>query len=104
MIRTIALSAAVLLVAAGTASAGEGWKRNGTVTGPNGNTSVTEGGGSCSGGTCYYGGSVTGPKGKKFIRKGSVTRVAPGQFESNTTYTGPRGRTATRSGTLTIGN
>jgi hypothetical protein len=104
MIRTIALSAAVLLVAAGTASAGEGWQRSGTVTGPNGYTAVIEGGGSCSGGSCSYGSSVTGPKGKKLIRKGSVTRVAPGQFESNTTYTGPRGRTATRSGNLTVGN
>jgi hypothetical protein len=103
MIRTIALSAAVLLVAAGTASAGEGLQRNGTVTGPNGNTAVTQGGGSCSGGTCNYGGSVTGPNGKKFVRKGTVTRVAPGQFQSNTTYTGPRGRAATRSGTLTVG-
>jgi hypothetical protein len=42
---------------------GNSWERDVKVTGPNGGTWTRDGHGSCSGGTCTFGGTVTGPRG-----------------------------------------
>lgn len=102
MTRFLTLSAAAAgLIFVSTAAEAQ-WSRSGTATGPRGGVYATQGGGSCAGGSCNYGGSVTGPAGRTFSRQGSVTRTAPGQFQSSGTYTGPRGRSATRSGSFSV--
>lgn len=40
-----------------------GWTRQGSATGPNGNTATFGGSGRCSGGTCSYQGGRSGPNG-----------------------------------------
>jgi hypothetical protein len=50
------------------------WQSNATVTGPNGGTYRRQGGGTCAGATCAYGGTVTGPYGGTGTYSGTVTR------------------------------
>jgi hypothetical protein len=100
MTRFLTLSAAAASLLFVTTAAEAQWSRSGTATGPGGRTVTTQGGGSCAGGTCTYGGTATGPAGHSITRQGSVTRTAPGQFQSSGSVTGPGGRTATRSGSF----
>ena len=101
MNRMLTLIATAGFLVAGTAFAdAQQWSRGGTITGPYGGTTTTQGGGSCAGGSCSYGGSVTGPGGRSFNRSGNLTRTAPGQFQSSATYTGPRGLSASRTGSF----
>jgi hypothetical protein len=95
--------AAALILASSSGAMAE-WKRNGAITGPNGNTAVTQGGGQCDAATrsCAYGGSITGPRGKSFKRSGGVSATGAGGLDSSATYQGPRGRTATRNGSLRL--
>jgi hypothetical protein len=51
-----------------------GWTSTGKLTGPNGGTVTRNGGGSCAGGTCNYGGTVTGPNGNTGSYSGSFSR------------------------------
>ncbi len=101
MSRTFTTIAAASILIAGTTLAQAQWSRSGSATGPAGRSVTSQGGGSCAGGTCNFGGSTTGPQGRTASRQGTVTRTAPGQFQSSGTYTGPGGRTATRSGSFT---
>jgi hypothetical protein len=96
----IAGAAGLLMMTA--VSADAGWSRSGSISGPRGGTATTQGGGSCSGGSCSYGGSITGPQGRTATRQGNVSCNGAGQCETSGTYTGPRGHTVTRGGTLTF--
>jgi hypothetical protein len=108
MIRTTLMASAILTLLAGSAFAGEGWKRQGTVTGPNGGVTTLQGGGKCTpgvngvGGTCTTTGTVTGPNGNSTTRQGVVTRTGPGQFTTSSTRTGPKGRILKRNGTVSV--
>jgi hypothetical protein len=96
--------AVAILVAASSTGAMAQWKRSGAVTGPHGNTAITEGGGQCDRNlrACTYGGSITGPKGKSFKRSGSASATGQRGVNSSATYTGPRGRTGSRSGSFQL--
>lgn len=54
---------------------GNSWDRNVSATGRNGGTWSRDGGGSCSGGRCTYGGTVTGPNGNSRTYHGSFGRL-----------------------------
>jgi hypothetical protein len=100
MSRMLTTIAAATILIAGTTFAQAQWSRNGSATGPGGRSVTSQGGGSCASGTCNFGGSTTGPQGRATSRQGSVTRTAPGQFQSSGTYTGPGGRSGSRSGSF----
>lgn len=85
MSNALATLAAATFLIAGTSLAEAQWSRNGSVTGPAGRSVTTQGGGSCAGGSCSFGGTATGPASCTFNRQGSVTRTAPGQFQSGGT-------------------
>ncbi len=57
---------------------------------------------SCAGGTCSREQSVTGPNGKAAERSGSVTKTAPGSYSYSKEATGLQGRSIERSGTVTV--
>ena len=74
------------------------WKHQGSTTGPRGFTVQSQGQGSCSGGRCEWTRTSTGPKGQTASTSGSATRTAPGQWSSTATTTGPHGGTVKRQG------
>lgn len=55
----------------------------------------------CSGGTCTREQSVTGPNGKTAERSGSVTKNGQGDYSYTREATGPNGKAIERSGTVT---
>lgn len=88
MIAPLAVAAAVLM--AGTSFA-HAFSRSGSTTGPAGRTVSSQGSGSCSGGSCSSGQSVTGPRGNSASRSGNTS------CSGGATFTGPAGRTGTRT-------
>ncbi len=90
---TLAASTAALFAADASA-----WERNGSVTGPRGNTFSGEAQGSCSGGTCSRSRTITGPQGNIYNRQGRVTRDGEGGYSRQGSVTGPGGNSATYGG------
>jgi hypothetical protein len=98
---SLVLATSLLFVGTALAEA-RGFSRSGSVTGPAGGVYHSQGGGSCAGGSCSYGGQTTGPYGGTFSRSGSATRTAPGQWTTQGTGTGPAGRSYNRSGSFGV--
>lgn len=95
----LALLGAALSVAAVTDASSASWHRQGSVTTGRG-TGTFNGGGSCGGHSCSWGGSATGAYGRTVTRQGSAS-CANGSCNSSRTVTGPNGASATRSGSFT---
>lgn len=95
---SLAAAAVVLSFAAAGANA---WERNGTATGPRGNSRSVESVGGCSGGTCSYGREVTGPAGNSRAHGGSVSGASGedgGSWQRGGTATGANGNSVTYGG------
>jgi hypothetical protein len=78
------------------------WKHQGSTIGPRGFTVQSQGQGSCAGGRCEWTRVSTGPKGQSASTSGSATRTAPGKWSSTATTTGPHGGTVKRQGTFQV--
>ncbi len=83
-----------------TAPAEAGWRRSTTAVGPNGGITTVNASGSCNGGACNWSRERIGPRGGVTTTQGSAVRTAPGQWNAAATTTGPRGRSVTRSSTV----
>jgi hypothetical protein len=94
-----AAMAAMLMVSSAT-WAEAGWKRSGTVTGPNGRTATVEGTGSCANGSCSSTQVWKGPNGKQAVRQKTFACSA-GKCSYGVTTTGPNGKTVKRFGSIT---
>jgi hypothetical protein len=97
----VAALLAVVLSAMPADAGGRSWSRDGTVTGPGGNSATWQRSGHCEGGSCTRGGSYTGPAG--YTRSWEHSRdCANGTCSVEGSYTGRAGNTWTRSGTVAV--
>ncbi len=103
--RTIILGlglAAALATVAMTAPAAADWQRQGQTTGPRGKTVQSESRGSCNNGQCNWTRESEGPRGNSATTSGSATRSAPGQWSGSSTTTGSGGQTVKREGSFQV--
>ena len=77
------------------------WTRGGHFTTWRG-TYYGHASGGCCCGTCSRSASITGPNGRTASRSGSVTRIGPHDYSYSRTTTGPRGNSVTRGGTVAV--
>ncbi|BBK42459.1 hypothetical protein STVA_24790 [Allostella vacuolata] len=74
------------------------WDRTRTVTTPHGTYSA-HGSGSCANGSCQRSYQATGPYGRTASRSGTVSRYG-NHYDYSRTTTGPRGHSVTRAGSF----
>lgn len=98
--KTVAALSALMLLGSAAAASAQGWTRSATTTGPYGYQVHTQGGGSCSGGTCQSHTTKTGPSGHTVTRDRQTT-CSGGTCNRTVTTTDRLGRSYTRSGSVT---